>query len=448
MKVIVIGCTHAGTAAIVNLKEDYPNSEVVVYEKNNNISFLSCGIALSIGGVVTETEKLFYNSPENLKSIGVKTNMEHEVLDIDLEKKIVKVKNLNTKEIFEDNYDKLILTLGSWPIVPNFEGKDLENILLCKNYNHAKVIEKECNYAKNVVIIGAGYIGVELAEAFEMKNKNVTLIDAENRIMSKYLDKEFTDIAESEFENHGINLVLGEKVKCFEGTDKKVSKVITDKGCYKADLVILCIGFAPNTNIIKGKLDTLKNGAIIIDEYMRTSEENVFAAGDCCVVRYNPAKDTRYIPLATNAVRMGTLVAKNIKNPTLKYMGTQGTSGIKIYSKSIASTGLTEEVGRVTTSLNIESVIINDNYRPEFMPTFKEATLKLVFDKDTKRILGGQIISDVDLTQFMNTLSVAIQNNMTIEELAMTDFFFQPHFNKPWSLLNIAALEALKKYQQ
>ena len=173
------------------------------------------------------------------------------------------------------------------------------------------------------------------------------------------------------------------------------------------------------------------------------SKEDVFAAGDCCVVKYNPAHDTRYIPLATNAVRMGTLVARNIVEPTLKYMGTQGTSGIKIYEKCIASTGLTEEVAKATTKMNVASVELTDNYRPEFMPTYLPATIKLVFDKDTRRIIGGQIISDIDLTQFMNTLSVVIQNEMTIEELAMTDFFFQPHFNKPWSLLNAVALKAL-----
>ena len=176
---------------------------------------------------------------------------------------------------------------------------------------------------------------------------------------------------------------------------------------------------------------------------MRTSKEDVYAAGDCCVVKYNPAGDTRYIPLATNAVRMGTLVARNIVKPTIKYMGTQGTSGIKIYNACIASTGLTEEMAKMTTSMNIDSVIIKDNHRPEFMPSYEEAMIKLVFDKDTRRIIGGQIISNNDLTQYMNTLSVVIQNNMTIEELAMTDFFFQPHFNKPWSLLNAVALQAL-----
>ena len=445
MKIVVVGCTHAGTATIVNLKKDYPDSEIVVYERNDNISFLSCGIALSIGGLVTETEKLFYNSPSNLSSMGIVTKMQHDVLDIDFDAKKVKVKNLINDEIYEDTYDKLVLTLGSWPIVPNFEGKDLENIVLCKNYNHAKVIESKTEEAENVVVIGAGYIGVELVEAFQMKGKNVTLIDTSDRIMNKYLDKEFTDIAEEEFKKKGINLVLGESVKSFEGENRKVSKVITDKGSYKGDLVILCIGFAPNTKLIQGKLETLPNGAIIIDEYMRTSKEDVFAAGDCCVVTYNPAKDIRYIPLATNAVRMGTLIAKNIKNPTIKYMGTQGTSGIKIYEKCIASTGMTEEVAKATTKYNVGSVLFKDNYRPEFMPTYEEAMIKLVYDKDSRRVLGGQIISNLDLTQFMNTLSVVIQNDMTVEELAMTDFFFQPHFNKPWSLLNLVALEALDK---
>lgn len=443
MKVIVVGCTHAGTSAVVNLKVLHPDAEVVIYENNDNISFLSCGIALSVGEIVKEPEKLFYNSPENLEKSGIKTRMKHDVLGIDFENKKVKVKNLDTNEEFEDSYDKLILTLGSWPIIPKLEGIDLENILLCKNYSHAKIIDERKDSANNVVIIGAGYIGVELAEAFERLNKKVTLIDAENRIMSKYLDKEFSDIAEKEFTDRGIKLVLGEKVVKFNGNNGKVEKVITDNGEYEGDLVILCIGFRPNTKLIEGKLDTLKNGAIIIDDYMRTSREDVYAAGDCCMVRYNPAKDNRYIPLATNAIRMGMLIARNIEKPSLKYMGTQGTSGIKIYDVSIASTGLTEASVKATTNLDVDSVTIHENNRPEFMPTFHDVMVKLVFEKESKRIVGGQIASKVDMTEHMNTLSVVIQNNMTIDELAMTDFFFQPHFNKPWGILNSVALKKI-----
>lgn len=444
MKVVVVGCTHAGTAFVVNAKKKYPNSEIVVYEKNDNVSFLSCGIALSVSKVVTEPEKLFYNSPQNLNGMGINMKMNYEVIDIDIEGKKIKAKNLKTNEVIEDSYDKLVLTLGSWPIVPKFEGGDLENILLCKNYDHAKRVIEKSQTAKNIAVIGAGYIGVELAEAFEIQGKNTTLIDAEERIMAKYLDKEFTDIAESEFTKRGVKLKLGQKVQRFEGSDGKVTKVVTNKETIEADLVILCIGFAPNTGLVKEKLNTLKNGAIIIDEYMRTSAPDVYAAGDCCMVKYNPTYDERYIPLATNAVRMGTLIAENLVEPRLRYLGTQGTSGIKIYDQCIASTGMTEDMAKATTAMNIGSVVIKENHRPEFMPTYTEAMIKLVYDKATSRIIGGQITSEHDLTQFMNTLSVVIQNHMTLEELAVTDFFFQPHFNKPWSLLNAVALKALE----
>lgn len=442
MKVVVIGCTHAGTAAVVNIKALYPEAEVVVYERNDNISFLSCGIALNVGGVIHSTESLFYNSPEKLAALQVVTRMEHDVTAIDFKSKKLQVKNLKSGEMFEDSYDKLVLTIGSWPIIPPFEGIELENIALCKNYRHALTLIEKAEKAQKVVVIGAGYIGVELAEAFEMKGKEITLIDAENRIMSKYLDAPFTQLAEQAFTDHGIHLALGQKVQRFEGKEGKVCKVHTDQGSYEADLVVLCIGFRPNTALVKDKLKTLPNGAILIDEYMRASEPDVFAGGDCCVVHYNPAGDTRYIPLATNAVRMGTLIAQNLMKPCLKYMGTQGTSGIKIYDYNIASTGLTEDVAKATTSYTVASALIKENHRPEFMPTYEPTQLKLVYDQVTGRVLGGQIASHYDLTELMNTLSVVIQHQMTVDELSMTDFFFQPWFNKPWGLLNQVALAA------
>lgn len=442
MKVIVVGCTHAGTAAVVNIKALYEDAQVVVYERNDNISFLSCGIALNVGGVIDTTEKLFYNSPEGLAGLGVVTKMQHDVEAIDFKAKKIQVKDLKTGLAFEDSYDKLVLTIGSWPIIPNLSGIEYQNIELCKNYRHALTIIEKAKKASKVVVVGAGYIGVELAEAFERQGKETTLIDAEPRIMNKYLDEPFTKLAEEVFKEKGIHLALGEKVQAFEGCEGKVSKVVTDKGSYEADLVVMCIGFRPNTGLVQDQLKTLPNGAILIDEYMRASEEDVFAGGDCCVVHFNPAHDTRYIPLATNAVRMGTLIAQNLIKPTLKYMGTQGTSGIKIYDYNMASTGLTEEVAKATTSYKVGSAMIQENHRPEFMPDYESTLLKLVFDKENGRILGGQIASKYDVTELMNTLSVVIQNEMTVDELSMTDFFFQPWFNKPWGLLNQVALAA------
>lgn len=439
MKIVVIGCTHAGTAATVNAAKMYPDAEITVYERNDNISFLSCGIALYVGGFIEDPDGLFYSSPKELAKLGVKTKMEHDVLDIDTNNKKIKVKDMNSNEEFEENYDKLIVTTGSWPIVPPFEGIDLDNILLSKNYNHSNTIIDRAKDAKNIAVIGAGYIGVELAEAFNLNDKNVTLIDMADRILNKYLDKEYTDIAEDTFKEKGVKLALGEKVTKFEGSDGKVQKVVTDKGEYDADLVILCIGFKPNTSLLKDQVDMLGNGAIIVDEYMRTSKEDVFAAGDNSAIIYNPTGEHRYIPLATNAVRMGTIAAKNLVEEKAKYMGTQGTSGIKIYNHNISSSGLTEDAAK-ETDLDFETVTVKENYRPEFMPTHEEASLKVVYEKGSRRILGAQIISDADLTQYMNTMSVVIQNKMTLDELAYTDFFFQPHYNKPWNLLNLPGL--------
>lgn len=441
MKVAVIGCTHAGTAAIVNTAKLYPDAKITVYERNDNISFLSCGIALYVGGIVKDPKGLFYSSPEQLASLGVTTKMCHDVLEANLGEKKLKIKNLKTNEEFEDDFDKLIITSGSWPIVPKIEGINLENILLSKNFYHSNTIIEKAKKAKNIVVVGAGYIGVELVEAFQTNGKNVTLIDAEERILSKYLDKEFTEIAEEAFKNNSIKLSLGETVNKFEGIDGKVSKVVTNKAEYEADLVILCIGFKPSTELFKGQIDMLSNGAILVDEYMRTSKEGVFAAGDSCAVMYNPTGKYQYIPLATNAVRMGTLIARNLIKPTTKSMGTQGTSGIKIYDYNIASTGLTETSAKAA-GIKVKTVTVEDNYRPEFMPTYDLAKLKLVYEEESKIILGAQIISKADLTQSINTMSVCIQNKMTIDQLAFVDFFFQPHYNKPWNLLNLAGLSA------
>ncbi|WP_342563396.1 FAD-dependent oxidoreductase [Paenibacillus sp. FSL R7-0345] len=444
MKVAVIGCTHAGTAAIVNTAQLYPDAEITVYERNDNISFLSCGIALYVGGVVKDPQGLFYSSPEKLAELGVTTKMRHEVINVDTAAKTLRARNLATGEEFNDTYDKLIMTTGSWPIIPKLEGMNLDGILLSKNYNHSNTIIERAEQVKRITVVGAGYIGVELVEAFQMNGKEVTLIDGEERILSKYLDEEFTAPIQKSLEDHGIKLALGEKVSSFVGENGKVTKVVTSKGEHETDLVILCIGFRPNTELLKGQVDMLPNGAIMVNDYMQTSLPDVFAAGDSCAIHYNPTGQHAYIPLATNAVRMGTLVARNLVENTIPYMGTQGTSGIKIYEDNIAGTGLTQEAAKAE-GIEVESVMITDNYRPEFMPTVEQVQLKVVYARGTRRILGAQIMSKMDLTQSINTVSVCIQNRMTVDQLAFIDFFFQPHYNKPWNFLNTAGLQALPK---
>ncbi len=442
MKVLVIGCTHAGTAAIVNIKKLHPDAQVTVYERNDNISFLSCGIALYVGGVVKDANGLFYSSPESLAKLGVDTQMNHDVLAVDIASKTVKVKNLLTDAEFTDGFDKLVITTGSWPITPRIPGIDQKNILLSKNFNHAKTIIDKTSDARRVVVVGAGYIGVELVEAFRENGKEVVLIDALPRVLNKYLDAEFTSEVEATLKENQIQLALGECVTEFEGKDGAVTAVKTDKGRYEADLVILCIGFRPNTALFKDQLDMLPNGAIVVDEYMHTSHPDVLAGGDCCAVRYNPTGKTEYIPLATNAVRMGVLIGRNLKEKSLAHRGTQGTSGIRIFDLNIAATGMTEQSAK-DAGLDVATSTVLDNERPEFMPTYNQIRLKVVYEKSSRRILGAQVLSKADLTQSMNAVSVAIQGKMTIDDLALMDFFFQPHYNKPWNWLNAAGLAAL-----
>lgn len=442
MKIAVIGCTHAGTAAISNMIKLYPDAKINVYEKNDNISFLSCGIALHVSGVVKDPNGLFYATPEELTELGVNMFIKHEVMDVDVEKKTLVARNLVTNETIQDTFDKLVITTGSWPVIPKFEGIDLENVLLCKNFHHAETIIEKAKEAKNIVVVGAGYIGIELVEAFEMSGKNVTLIDGEQRVLSKYLDEAFTDILEEDFQKRDIRLALGETVTRFVGEDEKVTAVQTTHGTYEADLVILCIGFQPNTQLFRGQIEMLENGAIKVDDYMRTSNLDVFAAGDSCAIRYNPTGEHAYIPLATNAVRMGTLVAKNLMKPTIRYMGTQGTSGLRLFDQNIATTGLTEMMA-LRMGMNVKSITILEHDRPEFMPTYENIMLKVVYEENTKRIVGAQVMSKVDVTQSINTLSVCIQNKMTTDELGFVDFFFQPHYNKPWNFLNQAGLQAI-----
>jgi len=440
MKIAVIGSTHAGTAAVTNMAQLYPNAEITVYERNDNVSFLSCGIALYVGGVVEDPKGLFYSSPEKLSALGINVKMKHEVKNIDTDNKKIEAIDLATGEAVTDSYDKLVMSTGSWPITPPIDGIQLENILLAKNYNQANTIIERAKEAKHVTVVGAGYIGVEMVEAFEQAGKKVTLIDGVDRILNKYLDKEFTDLVEDTFNERNVELRLGEIVSKFEG-NTHVEAVVTNAGRVETDLVIMCVGFRPNTALLSGKVDMLDNGAIKVDEYMRTSNPDILAAGDCCAVKYNPTGTHAYIPLATNAVRMGTLVAKNIVEPTMKNVGTQGTSGLHIYDWNMASTGLTE-TSASALDIHVKSITINENHRPDFMPTTENVQLKVSYDPETRKIIGAQVISKADVTQSINTLSVCIQTGMTIDELGFVDFFFQPHFNQPWNFLNKAGLAA------
>lgn len=441
MKVIVIGCTHAGTAAVKQILASDPTTEVTVYEKNDNVSFLSCGIALYLGGQVADPQGLFYSSPDQLAQLGANVKMQHDVTNVDAAHHQVTVTDLQTGQEVTDHYDKLVMTTGSWPVIPPIDGIDSPNVYLCKNWDHAQKLWEAAKPAKRVIVIGGGYIGTELVEAYQQQGKEVTLIDGLPRILNKYLDKEFTDKVEQDFTDHGIKLALGQMVQGFSDNGQEVT-VTTDQGSYTADMAIMCVGFRPNTGLLKGQVDMNANGSIKTNDYMQTSDPDIFGAGDAVAVHYNPTHRDAYIPLATNAVRQGTLVGLNLVKPTRKYMGTQATSGLMLFGKTIVSSGMTVEHA-AAENVPAVAVTFEDNYRPEFMPTTKPVLMKLVYSPATREILGAQFMSEHDVSQSANVISVMIQNHNTIDDLGFVDMFFQPVYDRPFNYLNLLGQAAI-----
>ncbi|WHO85824.1 FAD-dependent oxidoreductase [Limosilactobacillus oris] len=443
MKVVIIGCTHAGTITASQVFSQHPDAEVTIYEKNDNVSFLSCGIATYLGGVAKSIDDMFYSSPEALAQLGAAVHMQHEVTAVDLKKKTLKVKNLVSGEENEDYYDKLMVTTGSWPVIPNLPGIDDPNVYLCKNYNHAKKLFEVAKNAQKIVVIGGGYIGVELVEAYSKQGKQVTLIDGNDRLLSKYYDAKYTDIVTKDFEDHQVTLAFDELVAGFEHKDQGVV-VKTNKGSYDADIAILCIGFRPNTGLFKDQLEFNADGSIKTNAYMQTSDPDVYGAGDSVAVHYNPTNQEAYVPLATNAVRQGIIAGTNLYGNTMTYMGTQSTSGLQLYDNSMSSTGMTLESARAA-GFDADAVTFEDNYRPEFMPTNAKVIGTVVWDRSNNQILGAQFMSKLDISMYANAVSVMIQNHNTINFMAMVDMLFQPNFDRPFNFINLLGQQAVAK---
>ena len=452
-KIVVVGANHAGTAAIKTMLTNYgQENEIVVFDQNSNISFLGCGMALWIGEQIAGPEGLFYSNKEELESLGATVYLESPVTNIDYDAKTVTAL-VNGQEHVE-SFDKLLFATGSQPILPPIKGAEikegslefeatLENLQFVKLYqNSADVIEKLKNKdIKRVAVVGAGYIGVELAEAFQRKGKEVVLIDVVDTCLAGYYDRDLSDLMAKNLEDNGIKLAFGETVKEVAG-DGKVEKIITDKNEYDVDMVILAVGFRPNTAFAGEGIERFRNGAFLVNKRQETSIPGVYAIGDCATIYDNATGDTSYIALASNAVRTGIVAAHNICGTDLEGIGVQGSNGISIYGLNLVSTGLTLEKA---TRLGFNAAVteVTDNQKPEFMEHGNfPVTLKIVYDKDSRRVLGAQMAAREDISLGIHLFSLATQEGVTIEKLALTDLFFLPHFNKPYNYITVAALGA------
>ncbi|GAD16602.1 FAD-dependent oxidoreductase [Lentilactobacillus otakiensis] len=452
MKVIVVGSSHGGYEAVRGILAEQPDTEIQWYEKGDFISFLSCGMQLYLEGVVKNVNSVRYATAKGMRAKGVNVFVHQEVTSVNPDAHTVTVHNLDDDSTREEKYDKLILSAGAIPASIPVSGRDLENVYAMRGRDwairlKAKTVDPD---VQNVTVIGAGYIGIEAAEVFSKAGKHVTLIDILPRPLALYLDQEFTDILEKTLTDHNIYLATGQTVKEFTGKDGKVTTVKTDQAEYPSDLVVETAGIKPNTNWLKDTLDLTDKGLVKVDDHLQTSQPDIYAVGDSTKVPFAPTGKSLQIALATNARRQGRIAAKNVLGHDMKMPAVSGSSALSVFDYHFASTGLKEGTS-AANGVKTQSAFVTDTTQPPFVPDAagnQQVYFKLTFNPENHQVLGAQIMSKRDVTANINAISLAIQGKMTLDDLAYADFFFQPGFDRPWNIMNVAAQEALQKLAQ
>ena len=444
MKVIVVGGVAAGMSAASKIKRTQFDTDVVVYEKGEVLSYGACGLPYLISDVIKDPKKLIARTKEDFEKMGMTINLKHEVVDVDAKQKTVTVKDLNTNKTFTDKYDKLLVATGASPIKPPIEGIHLDGIETLSTYDDGmrlKEIFATRKDIKNVVIIGAGFIGVEMAEAMLEMDKNVTMVEFKNQILPNF-DKDIVHTLQEELTTKGIHLKLSEMVTEFKGTGK-VEQVCTDKNCYQADFVILSVGIRPNTVFLKNTgIDMLRNGAVKVNKKMESSIVDIYSAGDCASV-YHRVKDSfdNFIPLGTNANKQGRVVGEVICGINNKFDGALGTSMIKVLDMEAAKTGLSEREA-IEGGFVYKTVTIKANNHAGYYPNPQRVLIKLVYDPKTYEILGAQIVGYKDAAIRINVFALAIHAGVRTFDLSMVDFGYSPPFSGVWDAIHIAANQA------
>ena len=439
MKVIIIGGIAAGMSAAAKFKRLSPKDDVVVYEKGDIVSFGACGLPYYVGGFFEDSREMIARTPEEFRESGVEIHTKHEVIDVDFSSKKLKVKNLITDEILEESYDKLMIASGARAIIPPIKNIDLENVVTLKSMDDGnKLRELMANDEyKKVAIIGAGFIGLEAVEAAKHRGKEVTVIQLQDRVLQEVFDKDITDLLEEELRESGVNLLLSETVVELIG-DGKVSKVKTNKREIDADIVILATGVKPNTDFLKtDEIKMIRNGAIVVDSYGRTSVEDVYSAGDCATINNLITGKEAYVPLATGANKLGRIVGENLAGQNNSFQGSMASSCIKVMNMEAARTGLSEKEVR-DLGFDYKTKFITDMNQTSYYPGRERIYVKLIYDAHTKVILGGQVAGYKDAVQRCNVLAACIYAKMTTDQLGMLDLCYSPPFARTWDVLNVA----------
>ncbi|MGL5755174.1 MAG: CoA-disulfide reductase [Paraclostridium sp.] len=439
MRVIIIGGVAAGMSAAAKLKRSKPDYEVVVYEKTDVVSFGACGLPYFVGGFFDDPKNMIARAPEKFRESGIDLNIFHEVVSVDTESRKLNVKNVATGDIFVDSYDKLMIATGASSIIPPIKNVKLENVSTLKSLEDGVRVKELMNKedVKKVAIIGAGFIGLEAVEAAKKLGKDVVVFQLEDRILPQVFDKEITDVLEEEIRNHDVDLHLEEIVNELVG-ETKVEKVITNKGEYEVDLVIVATGVRPNTSFLKDtKINMLPNGAIIVDDFGKTSIDDIYAAGDCATIHNIVTGQDSYVPLATGANKLGRIVGENLAGANNSFQGSLGSSCIKVMDMEAAATGITEAQAE-KLGIEVKAKFISDFNQTNYYPGRNKMYVKLVYDANTKVILGGQVAGFKDAVQRTNVIAACVFGKLTTSQLGMLDLCYAPPFARTWDILNVA----------
>lgn len=438
MKIIVIGGDAAGMSAASKAKRVHEECEIVVYEKSDVVSYAACGLPYYISGAILNSHNLIARTKEQFEEMDINIKLLHEVIGVDTDNKRIKVRNLSTTEEFEDSYDKLMIATGSKAIRPNIKGNNLEGVFTLKTLKDGIELKEYAikDEVKNIVIIGGGYIGIEVAEAMHELGKNILIIEKSDRILSNY-DKEIVDKVMEGLKNQHINIIVDEELKEIKG-ESKVESVKTNRNEYKADLVFIAIGVVPNTSFLDDiEIKMLSNGAIEVNNKMETSIQDVYSAGDCATVYHRVINKNVYLPLATTANKMGKLAGANMVGENLEFQGTLGSSVIKIFDLQATKTGIGEEEAK-KYKFNYDKIFIMGKDHSPYYPNASNIYVKLIYEKDSEIVLGAQLVGRKGCAKRSDVFSCAIHTKMTLHEIGYLDLCYAPPFSTVWDVVNIA----------
>ncbi|MGE5404930.1 MAG: CoA-disulfide reductase [Candidatus Saccharibacteria bacterium] len=435
---IIIGGVAGGMSAAAKARRTKLDLPIRVYNTDSYISYAGCGLPYFIGGSVKEVHSVVPRTPEFFAGQKIEVKTRHAVESLNTAKKTVTVRNLETNSVFEDNYDKLIISTGARPLVPPMPGTDLEGVFVLRSPGDAIQIRSylEEKKPRSVVIVGGGYIGLEMVESVLEYGCQVTVIERAPQLIAT-LDADMAGLVQEYLEMRGVNVAINADMKGLIG-EGKVSAVQTADGEIPADLVLLSLGVKPNTEFAaEAGIELGFKGAIRVNERMETNIPGIYAAGDCATVKNLASGQEAYIPMGTTANKQGRVAGINAAGGSAHFKGVVGTGVARVIDLEIARTGLTE---RECKDLNISfiSKTIKDKTTAHFFADAPDITLKVVAEAGNGRILGGQIIGGRGAGKRIDILAVAISLRHTIDDMIDLDLAYSPPFAPVWDPILVA----------